>query len=86
MWDVVRIVIALGVALLIVRAGVALLGGMTRPVPEPPPPGELRKVKLVYRCSTCGTEVRMTSAVHTEPEAPRHCMDEMDLLTPVDDI
>ena len=82
----VRIVIAFGVALLIIRVGIAVLGGMTRPVPEPPPPGELRKVKLVYRCSTCGTEVRMTSAVHEDPEPPRHCMDEMDLLTPVDDI
>lgn len=85
MWDVVRIVIALAVALLMVRAGIAVLGGMTRPVPEPPPPGELRKVKLVYRCSTCGTEVRMTSAANAEPEPPRHCMDEMDLLTPVED-
>ena len=78
--------IALVVALLIVRMGIALLSGMTRPVPEPPPPGELRKVKLLYRCSTCGTEVLMTSAVHTEPEAPRHCMDEMDLMTPVEDL
>lgn len=86
MWDIARIVIALVVALLIVRVGIALLGGMTRPVPEPPPPGELRKVKLVYRCSTCGTEVRMTAAVDEDPEPPRHCMDEMDLLTPVDDL
>ena len=39
------------------------------PVPEPPDPGELRKVKLVYRCSVCGTEVRMTAAVAEEPLA-----------------
>ena len=86
LWDVVRIVIALGVALLLIRIGIAVLGSMTRPVPEPPPPGELRKVKLVYRCATCGTEVRMTAATDIDPEPPRHCMDEMDLLTPVDDI
>lgn len=85
MWDIVRVVIALGAAVLMVRVGIALLGGMTRPVPEPPPAGELRKVKLVYRCSTCGTEVRMTAAVNEDPEPPRHCMDEMDLLTPVED-
>lgn len=66
------------------RIGVGLLGGFTRPVPEPPPPGELRKVKLVYRCSLCGTEVRMTTAVDEAPEPPRHCMDEMDLMTPTD--
>lgn len=85
MWDVVRVVIAVAVAVMIVRVGIAMLGGMTRPVPEPPPPGELRKVKLIYRCSTCGTEVRMTSAVDQDPVPPRHCMDEMDLLTPVED-
>ena len=86
MWDVLRIVIALGVAVLFVRVGISMLGGMARPLPEPPPPGELRKVKLTYRCSVCGTEVRMTAAVDQDPEPPRHCMDEMDLLTPVDDL
>ncbi len=39
-----------------------MLGGLVRPMPEPPPPGELRKVKITYRCSICGTEVRMTVA------------------------
>ena len=66
------------------RIGVGLLAGFARPVPEPPPAGELRKVKLVYRCSICGTEVRMTAAVDEDPEPPRHCMDEMDLMTPTD--
>lgn len=84
--DVLRVLLALAAALLIVRLGIAALASMTQPVPEPPPPGELRKVRLVYRCSTCGTEVRMTSAVDTDPEPPRHCMDEMDLITPVEDI
>lgn len=84
MWDVVRIILALGAALLFMRVGVAMLSGFTRPVPEPPPVGELRKVKLIYRCSMCGTEVRMTAAIDEDPEAPRHCMDEMDLMTPTD--
>lgn len=85
MGDVLRVVIALGASLLFVRLGIAALGSMVQPVPEPPPPGELRKVKLVYRCSICGTEVRMTSAVHVDPEPPRHCMDEMDLISNLDD-
>lgn len=70
----------------IFRIGFAMLGGMARPIPEPPPPGELRKVRLTYRCPICGTEVRMTSANDQVPEPPRHCMDEMDLVTPVDDL
>jgi hypothetical protein len=61
-----------------------MLGALARPLPEPPPPGELRKVKLVYRCATCGTEVRMTAATEQMPAPPRHCMDEMELVTPVE--
>ena len=43
----------------VLRLGVLMLGGLARPIPEPPPEGELRKVKLHYRCEICGTEVRM---------------------------
>jgi hypothetical protein len=81
-----RAAIAVVIALLLMRVGIAVMRSFVRPVPEPPPAGELRKVKLLYRCSVCGTEVRMTAAVHEDPEPPRHCMDEMDLLTPVDDL
>jgi DNA-directed RNA polymerase subunit RPC12/RpoP len=41
-------------------------------------------VKLTYRCSICGTEVRMTTAIEQDPEPPRHCMEDMDLLTPIE--
>jgi hypothetical protein len=68
------------------RVGFAMLGGLAQPVPEPPPAGELRKVKIMYRCTVCGTEVRMTTANDQMPEPPRHCMDEMELVTPVDDL
>ena len=70
----------------LLKVGFMVLGGFARPVPPPPPPGELRKVKLMYRCAICGTEVRMTVANDQMPEPPRHCMDEMDLVTPVDDL
>jgi len=68
------------------KIGFAMLGGLAQPVPEPPPAGELRKVKIMYRCSVCGTEVRMTTANDQMPEPPRHCMDEMELVTPVGDL
>ena len=54
------VLIACVVAYGILRLGMMMLGGLARPVPEPPPAGELRKVKIIYRCSICGTEVRMT--------------------------
>ena len=77
---VLKLLIAVAAGLLIWRAGTIMLGGLVRPVPEPPPPGELRKVKLLYRCSICGTELRMTAANDDVPEPPRHCQDDMDLV------
>jgi hypothetical protein len=71
---------------LLFKIGFTMLGGLAQPVPEPPPAGELRKVKLTYRCSICGTEVRMTTANDEMPEPPRHCLEDMDLVTPVDDL
>jgi hypothetical protein len=68
------------------KIGFAMLGGLAQPVPEPPPAGELRKVKILYRCSICGTEVRMTVANDQMPEPPRHCLEDMDLVTAVDDL
>ena len=78
-----RVVVALVVFWLIWKVGRAALGGLVRPIPEPPPPGELRKVKITYRCSICGTEVRMTVANDEVPDPPRHCQDEMELVAPV---
>ena len=77
---VLKLVIAVMAGLLIWRVGTLMLGGLARPIPEPPPPGELRKVKLLYRCAICGTELRMTSANDDVPEPPRHCQDDMELV------
>lgn len=81
---VLKLAVALAVAAVIWRVGTRMLGGMVRPIPDPPPPGELRKVKLVFRCSICGTEVRMTSANDEVPDPPRHCQEDMDLVAPID--
>jgi hypothetical protein len=68
------IVVAVVAGWLILKAGFAVLSSLATPLPPPPPAGELRKVRLVYRCSLCGTEVRMTSANDEVPEPPRDCM------------
>ncbi len=83
---VVRAVVAVLVALLFLKVGAGVLGGFARPIPAPPEPGELRKVRLIYRCTICATEVRMTMANDQVPEPPRHCMEDMDLVTPVEDL
>jgi hypothetical protein len=66
------------------RVGIAMVRPLASPVPEPPEAGELRKVKLHYRCSVCGTEVKMMVATTEDPEPPRHCLEDMDLLTPIE--
>jgi len=75
-----KILIAIVIGLVLLWVGFIILRMLVVSPPEPPPAGELRKVKLLYRCSLCGTEVRMTTAPNESPEAPRHCMDDMDLL------
>lgn len=75
---------ALALGAIVFRAGWFFLQSMATPPPPPPEPGTLRKVKLTYRCDVCGAEVRMTAAATEEPEPPRHCMDEMTLVTPLD--
>jgi hypothetical protein len=78
--SIVRVALAAVAVVLILRMGFAMLRGLARPLPEPPPEGELRRVNLRYRCSTCGTEIRMVRSTAEEPIAPRHCMDDMDLV------
>lgn len=78
--NVLSIAIAVVFGLLIVRVGFGMLRSLAQPIPQPPPAGELRKVKITYRCSLCGTEVRMTTANGATPDPPRHCMEDMDVL------
>ena len=85
MGTVFKVLLAIAVGYLILRVGLAMLRMFATPVAEPPPPGELRRVKLNYRCEICGTEVRMTAALDQDPDPPRHCMEDMTLVTPVDD-
>ncbi len=82
--DLVRLAIAVAASALIIRVGWLMLRGLAYPINEPPPPGEMRKVKIAFRCDICGTEVRMTLAPDEDPEPPRHCLEDMRLITPVD--
>jgi DNA-directed RNA polymerase subunit RPC12/RpoP len=84
MFLVLKIGVAIVAGLLIWKIGAMMLGGLARPIPEPPPPGELRRVRLRYRCSICGTEVRMTAANDEVPEPPRHCQEDMELVAPIE--
>ena len=73
------------VAVLIIRVGLFVIRGLANPLPPPLPPGEMRRVKIVYRCESCGLEIRTTLSPTEDPAPPRHCMDEMSLVA-ADDI
>ena len=79
-----KVIVAIVVGLLILWVGLVILRALARGQPEPPPAGELRKVKIGYRCSICGAELRMTVAPHEDPDPPRHCQEEMDLMAPIE--
>lgn len=79
-----KVVLAVTFAYVMIRGGLAVLRTMAHPAPAPPPPGELRKVKIMYRCNVCGAEARMTAAPDEEPPPPRHCLEDMDLVAPID--
>lgn len=85
-YPLTRTLVAVASGYLLLATGVKILGAFARPIPDAPPPGELRRVKLTYRCGSCGTELRLTLANDTVPVPPRHCADEMELITNLEDI
>jgi hypothetical protein len=72
-----RIVIALAVGLMIYLAGASMLRKFWVAPPAEPDPADVKPVNLHYRCTICGAEVTMTAAQGDEPEAPRHCREDM---------
>ena len=70
-------------AVVIFKTGMALLRSLGTPLPGPPPAGEMRKVNIRFRCTICGTELKMTLALDEDPDPPRHCQEDMVIVAPV---
>lgn len=81
---VVWVAIGLVMFRLIWKVGMGMLKSMTSSMPPPPPSGEMRRINVRYRCSVCGVELRMTMAPDEDPPPPRHCLEDMDLVAPVE--
>ncbi len=67
------------------KTGIGLIRSLTTPMPEPPPPGELRKVTVRYRCGVCGLEIKTLMAPDEDPPPPKHCLEDMDVVAPLYD-
>jgi hypothetical protein len=80
---VLKLVIGVVAFLVILRFGVFMLRMLGSPVPAPDE-GALRRVSLKYRCTICGAEVKMTKASEELPEPPRHCMEDMQFVAPIE--
>jgi len=85
-YPTLRVLTAMAMMYVIFVLGFATIGAFARPVPEPLPEGEMRRVKHRYRCPTCGAELKMTLAAEEDPVPPRHCSDEMELLAAEDEL
>ena len=66
------------------KFGLGMLKSMTSTLPEPPPAGEMRRINVRYRCGVCGVELRMVMAPDQDPPPPRHCLEDMELVAPIE--
>ncbi|MFZ9867504.1 MAG: hypothetical protein ACO3FC_05990 [Ilumatobacteraceae bacterium] len=82
--SIVWVAIGLVLVWLIWKVGLGMLRSMTSSLPAPPPAGEMRRINVRYRCSVCGVELRLTMAPDQDPPPPRHCLEDMELVAPVD--
>jgi len=74
---ILRVVIGVAVAAFLLWAGFRTLQKFTLAPPAEPDPDDVKPVNLHYRCIVCGAEVTMTAAQEEEPDAPRHCREDM---------
>jgi hypothetical protein len=76
----IKVVVSLAIFLVVLRIGVWALRLIAQPAPPPPPTGELRKVNVRYRCTVCGMEMKTVLAPDEDPDPPRHCLEEMEVV------
>ena len=74
----------LAIGYVILKVGYGMLRSFGHPIVPVPEPGELRRVNIRFRCSVCGMEIKMVLANDDLPEPPKHCLEEMDLVAPIE--
>ena len=80
---IVWVLAGLLIAVVVWKVGIAMTRSLTRPLPPPPPAGELRKVNMRFRCDVCGVELKLTLAPDEDPPPPTHCLEPMLIVAPI---
>jgi hypothetical protein len=81
---IVRVAGAVAAALIIYLVGAGTLKKFKIAPEAEPDPEQVVPVDARFRCTVCGAEVTMTAAqAGEEPEAPRHCREDMVRVGPV---
>lgn len=71
----IAIAIAIGVA--IIAATLWVVKMLLIPQPEEPDPDQVKEIAVDYRCIVCGMRLTITHAQDENPDAPRHCREDM---------
>ena len=71
----IAIAVAIGVAIIAFTLWVVRL--LLSPQPDDPDPDAIKEVAVDYRCVVCGMRLTITHAQEEDPEAPRHCREDM---------
>ena len=79
--SIFAIVIAVVLAVLIYLFLARTIAKFKIAPPAEPDPNDVRPVDYRYRCTVCGTEVTMTMTSTDDPDPPRHCREDMVLVT-----
>lgn len=69
--------IALGIGVAIFGVSLWAIRLLATPPPPEPDPDDVKAVDAHFRCTICGMRLVVTHAQDEEPEAPRHCREEM---------
>jgi hypothetical protein len=78
--------LGVAVALIVYLLGAAVIRNFARGQPDPEPePVELEDVDYRYQCVVCGAQAVLYAAPEGDvPAPPRHCREEMALVSPIE--
>lgn len=72
----ILIALALGVGIMAVSLWAVRM--LATPQPPEPDPEDVLEMEARYRCTVCGMRLTITHAQDEEPDAPRHCREDME--------